>query len=584
MSEQRGLCLACGVPFPGPTTAGPTGLGTQSVYYLAYAHKKDDVLASKIDAANLKNWQTAPHVSHVFHHHHRIALEFMCNACDTDADMVDPWPAAGQPAMSSADPAVNLMCTFTKLSGAGKRPIVCRWPAPVDRRPFQQLVTLVQWLDGQGAASPVAVKDWSTAELNATYTCCTSCNNGMTQEGKFNYCVGVGAQRGENPTSLIPLTESPIEVWQASAHNRMKTDVVHMVDNRAHWTITGMPANLAHFRAARRDGRPETTMQPEGVDATDCVSAALAYYLHTCCPGNAALAHRSNAKRLYLTLSMLLLQVLTLVMVKKEGRSRQSMKTYLGTAEFYIALALWSLLCFGYPAVGERLTFVQFHQKYLWTLKKCKHPRGGSLLDRMELRVDVSNTPQALQRLADNLVKLFRDLHPLWSLLLDETPLQRWDATGLLPADDSTERYVRSYFLSVAEVPKLVKWSLRCDPGDVDSYLEHFGVRALLFRVGDLDVDPSRETRSLLKEFCGMWQRLEVENVARNSLGRKRAGGGISRQQAGMLYRLCTLLYNDAPELTTVSDMALQRILGGPQCSPWASVPALKQIKAFKTW
>jgi hypothetical protein len=262
------------------------------------------------------------------------------------------------------------------------------------------------------------------------------------------------------------------------------------------------------------------------------------------------------------------------------------MKTYLGTAEFYIALALWSLLCFGYPAVGERLTFVQFHQKYLWTLKKCKHPSGGSLLDRMELRVDVSNTPQALQRLAENLVKLFRALHPLWSLLLRETTLQRWDAATLLlaPADDKTQHYVREYFLSVAEVPQLVKWSQRCDPGDVDSYLEHFGVRALLFRVGDLDVDPSRETRSLLKEFCGMWQRLEVENVARNSLGRKRAGGGISRQQAGMLYRLCTLLYNDAPGLATKSDLALQRTLGGPQCSPWASVPALKQIKAFKAW
>ena len=61
MSEQCGLCLACGVPFPGPTTAGPTGLGTQSVYYLAYAHKKDDVLGSKIEADNLKNWQTVPH-------------------------------------------------------------------------------------------------------------------------------------------------------------------------------------------------------------------------------------------------------------------------------------------------------------------------------------------------------------------------------------------------------------------------------------------------------------------------------------------------------------------------------------------
>jgi hypothetical protein len=78
--------------------------------------------------------------------------------------------------------------------------------------------------------------------------------------------------------------------------------------------------------------------------------------------------------------------------------------------------------------------------------------------------------------------------------------------------------------------------------------------------------------RSQLRDFRESWQWLELDRVRTHT-------PGLDMRSARVLYILCVLL--DPPADLPQDKPGVDGVLGGPCCSPWTAVLALRELSAF---
>ena len=104
---------------------------------------------------------------------------------------------------------------------------------------------------------------------------------------------------------------------------------------------------------------------------------------------------------------------------------------------------------------------------------------------------------------------------------------------------------------------------------DFDTALELFGIDALLHRVSRLCVD---EMKPVLRDFRVSWNMIEVDRM-------RRKNGWSSLRQAKLVMTLCRLL--EPPTSIPEQKGGLEELMRAPQCSPWTSVLAMRDLGAF---
>ena len=146
-----------------------------------------------------------------------------------------------------------------------------------------------------------------------------------------------------------------------------------------------------------------------------------------------------------------------------------------------------------------------------------------------------------------------------------------------LMGDPNIPRGVKEYFLPTYAMRMIRARSMhRTEYNDLDSNLREFGATALMFRTIQLCKHYPKALKNELKDFRRVWQWKEIENVVRSK-------PELDLRSAHTMYALCTLI--TVPARLPGTQEELQALLNrSPTCSPWASLLALKKLKAFQEW
>jgi len=437
--HQCALCLSCGSPFLPKKLEADTYVrkGTQSVLYLDQEFKDSHEIRRKYDLAKYTDVKQAGHIFH--DSHHQLAIEYMCNRHTGDANV--RWSGGG---VRVVPDGLNGPMPYLK-NPKGKKdkgPMVATWNAPPEgsRLDFHPLLDRIVFAADQAGAKA------SLINLDETFAICQACNVIMTQQNNMSFHLGLKRMRAVNTAPLLGPGEDMITQWKAN-------------------TRRASPRN-AYGRWRRLQGAPgRGTLHPHGT-AGDDLTPAIAYYLHMCLPflGGGApdpfmsigdVGMREPARRLYLHLSWIILEIACLATLRDMGKLYDPVgarshgpQQHSGALDIYVSFFIFKLMQFecGERVEREGLDFVQWHQKYYWDAINCKglfpHHRITHLIaDRVYSAVTQGSRP-LVEEICRGLVRLYDgDLAPLISFVTNQ--------------GDDLPMEIRSYFLPLPAMREL---------------------------------------------------------------------------------------------------------------------------------
>lgn len=439
-----GLCLCCGVPFK-PVIEDcfdySKNGGCIIIARLERMLALDQRVTSMMHENKTMNFSNNKHAAHLMHKsHHMPALKFCIERGTNNSEMWYPF---------------DVSPTTVK-----RKQMFARLKLTPDRHVLSNLYNYIDQLEPLGSGMV-----W---EYELTVDACIDCNVSMTCEFWYRYLL-----YGNNPNRIIP--SAVIDISK---------------------TTNGS-------RDPRVDKYPTDAYDRKN----DYMSAYIAFFLRMCLPSSRLDSHKQLARQVYFKCCWLVLQVTCLICEYKNGTGNKGKwshhpKSLLGAIELYVSYFGWTINCYQYPLLQERITFARWHQMYVWDL-----PNSKLFLDRniqmLYSAILLEATPSApldlVKRVADKMLNAHLDF---------------LDPLGKMIAGINNEVEIITHFIHMSDWDWVDKQAKNTVNDNLDEMLTRLGVRVMWSRVTNLsEKDMPESVIKVMKEFMKARQDLEQNNI-----------------------------------------------------------------------
>ena len=561
---QCGLCLSCGAPFM-PTAVLGTAFGDSCMIYLHQDYALDPHVRDSVTEQISIKLLGKKHNAHLVHQAaHSVAVGFACYKLRPYEDVVAPGD--GQPADDTHAPLHALGGRPIQLRGPGNdRPFGARdkvmsaWsrPPPQSDRVLElyNRVRESPLRPGEeeegGPLTFLPIREDGTSDPAHNYVAlCDACNLGATSQAEFQSTLH----------ELVPQNLYQLYPAQGPTYPVL-------MEAFGHWT-------------------------QEGADPRNCrnLTTELAVFLHSCVEQNWVrdddISDEVYDRRHHLLVHLYWIALQVLCLAEKAYAPLRAVKKskhrriYVGLADLYISLFLWLYARWESGAAFGEVSFVQWHQKYMWVCVECRPLFAGvgrnlrSLLEYVLPPLDGASVHAKLETCVTGLLALHGRLGPLFDMLSED--FFPGHAVDLV-------RAVHAFFLSKGEMLELVDVCTgRCMELSFDSYLREMGVSATCHHlIRTMDQTSAKYTQKL-HDFFRTVQETEIQNVVRSGYARS-DGVGMSKKHAELLYLLCYLQNDERDRLLDAlqQDNARVQVRDPARKCFWAAVLELRRIGAL---
>jgi hypothetical protein len=426
---------------------------------------------------------------------------------------------------------------------------------------------------------------------------CAECNSIMTQEATMRHLL---ARAVIHPRPLVPLN-SIIRYDLAGGDPRTGVGAIHIA------SAAVLDPNLGNV---------------DGLGLS--FQATIAYYIHRCLPTRpppgtaAALQHERNAREFDIMFAFCLLNILCLLYERYYGKEGGTSKTtkpsyrYRGLIEHYTSYIIYLMLS-NDTAQGElnnglgiQMSFPVFHKYWYGEFLQ--------LLVRFDTRyaayteisdVVFSSTwfdggvpgfvpahaagiarPAVVIGFMANRVALFYDniVRPYFSRhLAGLDPLPAPMPVGAAPIPPNLVRvyimqmYTKKHLMSRQNLDVFLHLCERASPGDIDSFINHVGIRAVVRTWSELLQSAPNKVDRLLGQWVDAWTLYEYSHI-KKALNPSSGLLKLPDRVSESIYLMCYTL-DDPNEPTNDSD--INDLREGPKCSDYKAALRLEMAGAF---
>lgn len=593
---QMNCCIACGGPFaPSREVLRKDRVGSRSLNYLE-AQVVSETGEWDVDPRYKVNLVSAQENLHMVHRTNSIPVldAWLTGALrntwggDPSPMPAAPMPPAGYPNNTILVPLVPAGVEFYYITvprGNGSRQVNHRWvmwdpPDPIDNLdPLRDLIELCVRRSSFRVGGVLRAR--LVPPTNITVPGCAECNQIMTQESNMRHLL---------------------------ARNVLHVDCLVPLDSIIRYNLSDDGARTRGPMA-----RDPNVGNRSGIYFS--YQATIAYYIHRCMPARAVPARirhaREAARGLHVFFAYFMLEILSLQCERYFGREggaamrRKPAYRYKGLIELYLSFMFWLLLsndvAYNEPENGNGrsvgISFVHFHRYWfseiLDTLMVSHNQAAGAVEisdlifsgrffaagaaalapggnNRME-RPDqiIGYMAQCIANFYTNLLRphFSRHMAGLDPLVNDPNPV--------LPV---AQRIVLARLITRDNMNVLMHILERASLMDVDSYMNHVGVHAVLSVWRDRLRTAPNKANKLLDKWIETWTLHEYDNIIQ-FLRQNPALPRLSAAVAESIYLMCNVM--DLPTEPTNQE-ELNVLRAAPKCSPYKAALRLELTGAFQ--
>ena len=422
---------------------------------------------------------------------------------------------------------------------------------------------------------------------------CKECNAIMTQEGTMRHLL---AREVINPHPLVPL------------------------DSIYRYGLSGDPraAPPVNINTVRTTDPNQNNVS--GLDFS--FQATIAYYIHRCLEnrpvGVAALQRARVARDFDVMFSFCLLNILCLLYERyygKDGGTAQNVKPvyrYRGLIEHYTSYIIYLLLS-NDTAEGEannglgiQMTFPVFHKywygEFLQLLVRFDARFaayteitdvvftsawwGGGVPGFVPAHAAGIHRPDVVIGFMANQITIFYEtiVRPYFSRHLaglNPLPMPMPAGGALLPANQIRafimQMYTQKHLMSRQNLDAFLHLCERASPGDIDSFMNHVGIRAVVRTWSDMLQTAPNKVDRLLGQWVDAWTLYEYSHI-KKALNPYSVQPKLPDRVSESVYLMCYAL--DDPN-EPANDGDINYLREGPKCSDYKAALRLEMAGAF---